>query len=92
MSTINQFVENEADKYPQSHVLDFHNKADGHERRIATYLVENLRTATDLEVCIPTLDRCCISLTCIDLRLPYSSRPSRNDDVWISRMAPAVGG
>lgn len=51
MSTIDYFVENEADKYPQSHVLDFHNKADGHERRIATYLVENLRTATDLEVC-----------------------------------------
>lgn len=51
MSTIEYFVENEADKYPQSHVLDFHNKADGHERRIATYLVENLRTATDLEAC-----------------------------------------
>ncbi|KAL4805315.1 glycoside hydrolase superfamily [Aspergillus unguis] len=49
MATIDHFVENEADKYPQSHVLDFHNKADGHERRIATYLVENLRTATDLE-------------------------------------------
>ncbi|KAL3469367.1 glycoside hydrolase superfamily [Aspergillus californicus] len=49
MSTIDHFVENESDKYPQSHVLDFHNKADGHERRIATYLVENLRTATDLE-------------------------------------------
>ncbi|KAL4869581.1 hypothetical protein BDV12DRAFT_167640 [Aspergillus spectabilis] len=49
LSTINHFVENEADKYPQSHVIDFHNKADGHERRIATYLVENLRTATDLE-------------------------------------------
>ncbi|KAE8374138.1 beta-mannosidase B [Aspergillus bertholletiae] len=52
MSTIEYFVENEADKYPQSHVLDFHNKADGHERRIATYLVENLRTATDLETYI----------------------------------------
>ncbi|KAL4930395.1 beta-mannosidase [Aspergillus undulatus] len=49
IATIDHFVENEADKYPQSHVLDFHNKADGHERRIATYLVENLRTATDLE-------------------------------------------
>ncbi|KAF9895211.1 hypothetical protein FE257_000113 [Aspergillus nanangensis] len=49
MSTIEHFVENEADKYPQSHVLDFHNKADGHERRIATYLVENLRAAADLE-------------------------------------------
>lgn len=50
MSTIDYFVENPTDKYPQSHVLDFHNKADGHERRLATYLVENLRTATDLEV------------------------------------------
>ncbi|THC93413.1 hypothetical protein EYZ11_007108 [Aspergillus tanneri] len=50
LSTIEYFVKNEADKYPQSHVIDFHNKADGHERRIATYLVENLRTATDLEV------------------------------------------
>lgn len=50
MSTIDYFVENEADKHPQSQVLDFHNKADGHERRLATYIVENLRTATDLEV------------------------------------------
>ncbi|KAK2767736.1 hypothetical protein FQN54_003894 [Arachnomyces sp. PD_36] len=48
VQTIDYFVENEADKFPQSHVLDFHNKADGHERRIATYLVENLRTATGL--------------------------------------------
>lgn len=31
-------------------MMDFHNKADGHERRIATYLVENFRTKTDLEV------------------------------------------
>lgn len=33
-------------------MLDFHNKADGHERRIATYLVENFRTQTDLEVSV----------------------------------------
>ncbi|KAJ5558058.1 Glycoside hydrolase family 2 immunoglobulin-like beta-sandwich [Penicillium sp. DV-2018c] len=52
MSTIEYFVENEADKHPQSQVLDFHNKADGHERRLATYLVENLRMATDLETYI----------------------------------------
>ncbi|OJJ51766.1 hypothetical protein ASPZODRAFT_127897 [Penicilliopsis zonata CBS 506.65] len=52
ISTIKYFVENEADLFPQSHVIDFHNKADGHERRIATYLVENLRTATDLETYI----------------------------------------
>lgn len=50
LSTIKYFVENDKDLYPQSHVLDFHNKADGRERRLATYQVENLRTATDLEV------------------------------------------
>lgn len=56
LSTIDYFVENEAGKFPQSHVLDFHNKADGHERRLATYLVENLRMATDLEVrCLPVI-------------------------------------
>ena len=49
IATIRKFVEHDQDLYPQSHVLDFHNKADGHERRIATYLVENVRTATKLE-------------------------------------------
>jgi beta-mannosidase len=52
LETIKYFVEDSKDLYPQSHVIDFHNKADGHERRLATYLVENLRTATDLEVSI----------------------------------------
>lgn len=31
------------DRYPQSSTIDHHNKASGHERRIALYLVENLR-------------------------------------------------
>lgn len=53
LETIESFVEHEADKHPQSHVMDFHNKADGHERRLATYLVENLRMARDLEVSCP---------------------------------------
>ncbi|KAJ5144566.1 Glycoside hydrolase family 2 immunoglobulin-like beta-sandwich [Penicillium atrosanguineum] len=52
LSTIEHFVENPADMFPQSQVMDFHNKADGHERRLATYMVENLRTATDLETYI----------------------------------------
>lgn len=52
IATIKSFVENEEDLFPQSHVIDFHNKADGHERRIATYLVENVRTATSLEAYI----------------------------------------
>ncbi|KAJ5484650.1 Glycoside hydrolase family 2 N-terminal [Penicillium expansum] len=52
ISTIEHFVENPEDMFLQSHVIDFHNKADGHERRLATYLVENLRTATELETYI----------------------------------------
>ncbi|SPQ17734.1 f039d5a0-515d-4457-b946-f00e832e011b [Thermothielavioides terrestris] len=35
------------DRYPQSSTVDFHNKAEGHERRIALYLAENLRYAPD---------------------------------------------
>ncbi|KAI0178580.1 glycoside hydrolase family 2 protein [Hypoxylon sp. FL1284] len=35
------------ERYAQSSTLDFHNKADGHERRIALYLVENMRYAPD---------------------------------------------
>ncbi|KAF8474183.1 beta-mannosidase [Kalaharituber pfeilii] len=31
------------DRYAQSSTVDFHNKADGHERRIALYMVENMR-------------------------------------------------
>lgn len=31
------------ERYPQSSTIDFHNKADGHERRLALYLVENFR-------------------------------------------------
>ncbi|KAK1752585.1 glycoside hydrolase superfamily [Echria macrotheca] len=31
------------DRYAQSSTVDFHNKAEGHERRIALYLVENIR-------------------------------------------------
>lgn len=49
IATIKSFVQKEEDLFPQSHVMDFHNKADGHERRIATYLVENVRMATGLE-------------------------------------------
>ena len=50
IDTIKYYCTDPTQLYPQSHMLDFHNKADGHERRIATYLVENFRTRTDLEV------------------------------------------
>lgn len=52
IDTIKFFVLDDSQLYPQSHIIDFHNKADGHERRIATYLVENFRTRTDLEAYI----------------------------------------
>lgn len=43
VDTIKSIVSDPAQLFPQSHVIDFHNKADGHERRLATYLVENFR-------------------------------------------------
>jgi hypothetical protein len=43
IDTIKHYVTDPAELYAQSHMIDFHNKADGHERRIATYLVENFR-------------------------------------------------
>ena len=49
IDTIKHFCTDKSQLYPQSHMLDFHNKADGHERRIATYAVENFRTVTSLE-------------------------------------------
>lgn len=52
LETIRSFVEEEKDLYPESRIMDFHNKAAGHERRLATYLVENVRTATKLEAYI----------------------------------------
>ncbi|KAI9842072.1 MAG: Beta-mannosidase B [Sclerophora amabilis] len=44
MKTIDSYLpKNSLDRYPQSSILDFHNKADGHERRLALYLVENIQ-------------------------------------------------
>jgi beta-mannosidase len=46
MKTIDSFLpqgKDDPDRYPQSSTMDFHNKATGHERRIALYLVENFR-------------------------------------------------
>ncbi|KAF2719673.1 glycoside hydrolase family 2 protein [Polychaeton citri CBS 116435] len=49
INTIKHFCTDLSQLYPQSRMMDFHNKAAGHERRIATYLVENFRTETELE-------------------------------------------
>lgn len=48
--TIDAFLPNgseDADRYSQSSTMDFHNKAVGHERRLALYLVENFRYSPD---------------------------------------------
>ncbi|KAL3458077.1 glycoside hydrolase superfamily [Aspergillus heterothallicus] len=50
LETVRGMVSRAQDLYPQSRVLDFHNKADGHERRIATYIAENFRIVPGLEV------------------------------------------
>jgi len=50
LKTIDAFLplgKDDPDRYPQSSIVDFHNKSDGHERRIALYLVENMRYAPD---------------------------------------------
>ncbi|TGO28935.1 hypothetical protein BPAE_0021g00600 [Botrytis paeoniae] len=50
IKTIEAFLplgKNDPDRFAQSSTVDFHNKADGHERRIALYLVENFRYAPD---------------------------------------------
>ncbi|KAL5115715.1 hypothetical protein ACEQ8H_006427 [Pleosporales sp. CAS-2024a] len=52
IDTVRYYCTDPSQLYPQSHMVDFHNKADGHERRIATYLVENFRTQTELEAFI----------------------------------------
>ncbi len=46
LKTIDSYLpkgRDDEDRYPQSSTVDFHNKANGHERRIALYLVENIR-------------------------------------------------
>ena len=46
IKTIDSFLplgKDDPDRFAQSSTVDFHNKADGHERRIALYLVENFR-------------------------------------------------
>ncbi|KAG9241152.1 glycoside hydrolase superfamily [Calycina marina] len=50
IKTIDYFLplgKDDPERYPQSSTIDFHNKAAGHERRIALYLVENFRYAPE---------------------------------------------
>ncbi|KAF2763536.1 glycoside hydrolase [Pseudovirgaria hyperparasitica] len=49
LETIRSFVKCDRELHAQSLTMDFHNKADGHERRIGTYLLENFRNTSDFE-------------------------------------------
>jgi beta-mannosidase len=49
MDTIRSFISDPSELYFQSRTLDFHNKADGHERRIAAYVLENFQVSSTLE-------------------------------------------
>lgn len=49
LSTLESVITSPVERHPSSRTMDFHNKAHGHERRIATYIVENFRPATDLK-------------------------------------------
>ncbi|KAG6010046.1 Beta-mannosidase B [Claviceps maximensis] len=50
IQTIDAFLpkgKDDSERFAQSATMDFHNKAAGHERRLALYLVENIRYAPD---------------------------------------------
>ncbi|CAN9089791.1 unnamed protein product [Alternaria alternata] len=49
VSTLESCITRKEDLYPGSMVMDFHNKAIGHERRLISYLAENFRIRYDLE-------------------------------------------
>ncbi|KAM0515267.1 hypothetical protein ACHAPE_006224 [Trichoderma viride] len=48
LSTTRRMASDPAQLYPGSMVLDFHNKAIGHERRMMSYVVDNFRPRHDL--------------------------------------------
>ncbi|BGP30123.1 hypothetical protein JCM10296v2_001875 [Rhodotorula toruloides] len=48
--TIDAFLSGDtSERFSQSRTMDAHNKAAGHERRLATYITENIRAGTSLE-------------------------------------------
>lgn len=49
LSTIKSAVTNPRDQRPGSMVMDYHNRANEHERRLLTYVAENFRIKYDLD-------------------------------------------
>jgi beta-mannosidase len=48
-STLDRCITRNEDRYPGSMMMDFRNKAIGHERRLISYVAENFRIRYDLE-------------------------------------------
>lgn len=48
LDTLHSFITDSSQQYPGSRIMDFHNKAIGHERRLLTYVAENFRIRYDL--------------------------------------------
>lgn len=48
LETIRSVITNPKQQHPGSMVMDFHNKAIGHERRLMSYISENFRVKNDL--------------------------------------------
>jgi len=44
--TINHYITDKRELYPQSEVMDHHNKAMGFERRLGAYILENFRLSS----------------------------------------------
>lgn len=97
LTTIHGFATKPEDLYPQSRVLDFHNKADGHERRIATYVSENFQIAPDLAVSAFRTFLININVTyanyflLVVMDLPNSIVTKRSASLCLSRLAPSMG-
>ncbi|KIM26256.1 glycoside hydrolase family 2 protein [Serendipita vermifera MAFF 305830] len=50
LRTVDYWIGNDrAERYPQSRTMNSHNKADGFERRLELYLMENFKHAFDIE-------------------------------------------
>lgn len=92
LSTIKQFITTESERFPQSQTMDFHNKADGHERRIATYVVENFRPLPDLEVRKnPSKTQTAPTNLQVVSFVPYPALPKRGHDFCLSQLASPMG-
>ncbi|KAK6383096.1 hypothetical protein LTS17_003766 [Exophiala oligosperma] len=87
LETIKSFVTDQSEMHGQSVTMDFHNKADGQERRIATYVLENFRQTSDFEVRVNLLEALVAEevklIRIIDVDLFDATRAVRSHDICL---------